>query len=153
MKLKHLLPMMALTATTAFAQGLTTGIDKANMNLAVKPGTDFYEYAGGGWMKAHPLTPEFSRYGQFNALDEMNRNRLKSLIEEMAAKQAAPGTLEQKVGALYRLAMDSVRRNREGFTPIKPLLERVAKVEDKQTYFFLVNELGRQGVPAFMSVG
>ena len=153
MKLKHLLPMMALTATTAFAQGLTTGIDKANMNLAVKPGTDFFEYAGGGWMKAHPLTPEFSRYGQFNALDEMNRNRLKSLIEEMAAKQAAPGTLEQKVGALYRLAMDSVRRNREGFTPIKPLLERVAKVEDKQTYFFLVNELGRQGVPAFMSVG
>ena len=85
--------MMALTATTTFAQGLTTGIDKANMNLAVKPGTDFFEYAGGGWMKAHPLTPEFSRYGQFNALDEMNRNRLKSLIEEMAAKRAEPGCL------------------------------------------------------------
>lgn len=142
---------MALTATTALAQGLTTGIDKANMNLSVKPGNDFFEYASGGWMKAHPLSPEYAQYGQFNVLDEMNRNRLKALIEEMAAQNAAPGSIEQKVGALYRLAMDSVRRNREGYTPIRPILERIAKIDDKQSFFYLTNELGRQGVPAFMS--
>jgi putative endopeptidase len=46
------------------------GVNRADMDLSVKPGDDFYEYAGGGWMKANPLTkhPEYSSYGVFNVL-------------------------------------------------------------------------------------
>lgn len=50
------------------------GIDLANMNTAVKPGQDFYEYAIGGWRKAHPLDAEHARNGSFTDLDEMNRS-------------------------------------------------------------------------------
>ena len=66
---KSLLSTLAFATTIALAQpALTSGIDKANMNLKAKPGTDFFEYAAGGWNAAHPLTPEFSRYVQFEAL-------------------------------------------------------------------------------------
>ena len=54
-----MLPALALAATSAWAQqqdNQSSGIDKANMDLSVKPGTDFYQYATGGWTAAHPLT-------------------------------------------------------------------------------------------------
>ena len=70
-------------------------------------------------MKAHPLTPEHARYGQFNELEEINQKRIRTLIEDLAQKPAASGSLAQKIGSLYRLSMDSVRRNREGYEPIR----------------------------------
>ena len=36
----------------------SAGVNVKDMNQNVKPGDDFYEYAGGGWMKANPLTAE-----------------------------------------------------------------------------------------------
>ena len=46
MKTKLLLLSLALATTSAFAQQtLGSGIDKANMDLTVKPGNDFYRYA------------------------------------------------------------------------------------------------------------
>lgn len=109
MQLKHVLLSAGLLATSVCAQTTLKGYDKANMDAAVRPGTDFYEYAAGGWMKAHPLTSEHSEYGQFHALDEVNRERIRTLIEELSQKKAEDGTLAQKIGGLYRLAMDSVR--------------------------------------------
>lgn len=153
MNLKLILAAMALTAMTAFAQAQHAGIDRANMDLSKKPGTDFYEYAGGGWMKAHPLTDEFSSYGQFHALDEANREQLRQLIEEMAAKKdATKGSLEQKVGAVYRLSLDSLRRNKEGYAPIKPYLEQIAQCADKPTLFHLTTRLTRQGLSDMIGV-
>ena len=58
MNTKTLLMSFSMIASAACAQNLTSGIDKANMNLNVKPGDDFYEYAAGGWLKAHPLDAE-----------------------------------------------------------------------------------------------
>ncbi len=153
MSLKSNLATLAFIAGSAWGQNLSTGIDRANMDLSQKPGNDFFEYAGGGWMKAHPLTPEYARYGQFNALDEMNRERLRSLIEGMAQRTDAPqGSLEQKIGALYRLAMDSTRRNREGYAPIRPILEQISAVRDHRAFIHLTGRLSRRGIGAFFSI-
>ena len=55
--------MSMAAAMTAAAQGdLQSGIDKKNMNLAAKPGTDFFEYAVGGWQKGHTVRPEDAHY-------------------------------------------------------------------------------------------
>ena len=109
MNVKALIFALSLTATmSASAQG-TAGIDRANMNLSVKPGNDFYEYAIGGWRKAHPLDAEHARNGSFTDLDEMNQKRILELIQEYSSKPQAQGTLGQKIGSLYNLAMDSVR--------------------------------------------
>ena len=47
------LSLMLIGGGTAFAQN--KGYDKENMNLAVKPGDNFAEYACGNWLKTHPL--------------------------------------------------------------------------------------------------
>ncbi len=148
MTLKTLLPTLSLAAGAAMAQG--TPIDRANMDLDVAPGTDFFEYAGGGWRKAHPLTPEFTRYGQFNYLVEENQKQLRGLIEGLAATPQPQGTLSQKIGSLYNLAMDSVRLNREGCQPVKPWLARVEAVTNRDEFQLLCAELSHRGVASLM---
>lgn len=155
MNIKYFLPALALAASSAWAQqdNLSSGIDKANMDLTAKPGTDFYQYATGGWTAAHPLTPEYSRYAQFDALAENNRKQLRELIEEMAAKQHKQGTLEQKIGSLYRLAMDSVRRNKEDYAPIKALLDEVQALNSRKAVQYEIAKLQSMGIPNFFSFG
>lgn len=146
MILKTILPFITMAATTTFGQSLSSGINKENMDLNAKPGTDFYEYAGGGWIKAHPLTPEYSSYAQFNALYENNNKQLRELIEGLAAQPQEQGSLAQKIGGLYRLAMDSTRRNKEGFDPIKPALAKIKAVKNKREYEIVVNRLMASGI-------
>ncbi len=95
------------------------GIDPANFDLSVAPSEDFYEYATGGWQKANPLKPEFSRYGSFDVLRENNEIRIRELFTRMEKTTAAPGSVEQKIGDLYRMGLDSVRLNAEGLDPVQ----------------------------------
>jgi len=151
---KSLLSTLAFAATTAMAQpALTSGIDKANMNLKAKPGTDFFEYAAGGWNAAHPLTPEFSRYSQFEALGETNNRQLRELIEELAVGKFVQGSLEQKIGAYYRLYMDSVRRNREDYEPIRPLLNEIESIRTRQDVQHAQARLHALNIENFFGIG
>jgi putative endopeptidase len=107
----------------------TAGINPADLDTSVSPGEDFYQYAGGGWMKANPLKPEYSSYGVFNDLAEKNRKQLRELFDGLAKEQHAKGSVGQKVTDLYNLAMDSVRLNKEGATPLKKDLAMVATIK------------------------
>lgn len=128
-------------------------IDKSNLDTTQKPGDDFYEYANGGWMKKNPLTAEYARYGQFDALAEKNREQLKELVLEQAAVKDAPeNSNAKKIGDLYNLAMDSTRRNAEGYTPIVDLLEQVADMKSNAEALPLTAKLMRQGVSGFFHV-
>ena len=128
-------------------------IDLANLDMNAKPGTDFYRFATGGWNDQHPLTDEYARYGQFDALAEKNRVQLQELVLEQAAKQNEPGSNAQKIGDLYNLAMDSTRRNSLGYSPIKPTLEQIATIQDKKEILPLSATLVRDGVSGFFYTG
>ena len=154
MKLKTILPTLALACGTAWAQpAQVSGIDKANMDLTANPGTDFYQYATGGWREAHPLTAEYARYSQFELLAENNRRQLRELIEGLAATQHPQGSLEQKIGSLYRLAMDSLRRNTEDFNPIRPLLTEIEAIDSRSGVQFEMARLSANGVSTFFDLG
>ena len=99
------------------------------MNPQISAGENFYEYAGGGWMKSHPLTAEYARYGVFHELDEKNREQIKELFAQLSSLKHAPGSVGQKVTDLYNLAMDSVRLNNEGVNPLKQDLLEVNQIK------------------------
>ncbi len=137
MKAKLYLPTAALAlAALAGCDGkkeaaLTAGINLANLDTTVVRGTDFYRYACGGWMEQHPLTGEYARFGSFDMLSENNREQLNGLIGELAAEQHEQGSIAQKIGDIYNLAMDSVKLNEEGMEPIRAELEQLATIQDK----------------------
>lgn len=155
MNLKHLIPALAFAVTGASAQttDLKSGLDRNDMDLSIKPGTNFFDYAGGNWRKSHPIPAEYSRYGSFEVLIENNERQLHDLIEQLAKEKHPAGSLEQKIGDLYNLAMDSTRRNREGWTPIKGQLEQVAAVKTLKDLTILSGQLGRYGVESYFGIG
>lgn len=150
MKKRTLIAACLLAAMSANAQSQVSGIDKKNMNLNVKPGTDFYQYAAGGWLKSHPLDAEHTNNGAFTDLYEENQKRIQELILEYASKPQKQGTLEQKIGTLYNMLMDSVRLNREGWEPLKPTLARIAAVKSNKEYQLVTAELDRRGEGTMM---
>lgn len=129
--MKHFISLaltVTMTANAALAAS-PRGIDRANLDPGVSAGQDFYDYACGGWMKAHPLTAEYSRYGTFDALGENNRKQVRGLVEDLAKQNAARGTNAQKVADLYNQGMDSIRLNREGAAPLQADLKRINKAK------------------------
>jgi len=126
---------MALTLTTIGCNKSakqTSGIDLANLDTTAIPKNDFYQFACGGWMKNNPLTAEYSRFGSFDQLGENNRKQLNELIQEIAGKTHETGSIEQKIGDLYNLSLDTVRRNNEGIAPALPYIKEVQSLSDKK---------------------
>ena len=123
-----------LFAAAPFAAGaqaqLKSGIDLTNLDTSVKPAEDFYKYACGGWMKKNPLPAAYSRFGSFDQLALDNNKRINSILTDLLKNTYQAGTTEQKLSDFYKLAMDSVRRNKEGVTPAMPL---IGEIEEAKT--------------------
>jgi putative endopeptidase len=136
MKIQHLKSYFAAlgiiaASYSASAQAPKKFIDPANMDLSVKPGDDFYQYASGTWVKNNPVPAKETRWGSFNELRDFNINAVRSLVEEAAADKSAPaGSVKRRVGDFYAAAMDSATIEKLGYTPIKPDLARVKKIKD-----------------------
>lgn len=151
MRKKVLVLSLAMVALSGMAQtNLSSGIDLKNLDTSVKAGDDFYHYAAGGWLKSHPLDAEHTDNGAFTDLYELNQKRIQGIILQYASKPQKQGTLEQKIGSLYNLMMDSVRLNREGWAPLKPTLDKIAAIKDKREYQLVTAQLDRNGEGTMM---
>lgn len=134
----------------AVAQGAVHGVNKADMDMSVRPGDDFYQYAGGGWLKANPMKPEYSSYGVFNDLAETNRKQIRELFENLSKEKHAFGSVGQKVADLYNMAMDSVRLNKEGAAPLQKDLDKVKAFSKKADFTaFIADQHLYKGNPFF----
>lgn len=155
MRKKHLLPfaafcLMAASCNTGKQQTeLTAGIQLANLDTMALPGTDFYQYACGGWVKNNPIPAEYSQYGSFTILAENNRKQIQGLIEELASVSHEAGSVAQKIGDLYKIVMDSVKLNQDGAAPIKAELDRLGSLKDTKQVYALLGELQRKGIVAY----
>ena len=126
------------TACTTKQQ--TTGIDLANLDTTAVPQNDFYQFACGRWMANNPLTPEYSRFGSFDKLGLNNLEQVNGLIKEIAAGTHQKGTVAQKIGDFYNMAMDTARRDKEGIEPVRKTLEKIADLNDRAELSFMLGE-------------
>ena len=110
----------------------SSSIDMSDLDTSVRPGDDFYQYACGGWIKNNPLPATYSRYSKVEKLLANNQERIKAILEDLQTGSFADGSTEQKLADLYRLAMDSQRRNQQGVEPLMGIfgqMEQAATVE------------------------
>ncbi|QJD98269.1 M13 family metallopeptidase [Mucilaginibacter robiniae] len=117
-------------------------IDPANMDPAVKPGDNFFEYANGGWLKQNSIPAKETRWGSFGILAEENNKKLINLLTEVSKTPSqAKGSIKQRVGDLYASAMDSVAIEKRGYEPIKTDLQRIDHITDLNG---VINEIAYQ---------
>ncbi len=136
---------LALVCQICPAQKTESESKRADMDLSVKPGDDFWHYAVGGWLKTHPLDKQHPQNGAFVDLYEQNNDRINALIMKYAKEQLPQGTDGQKIGSLYRLYMDSVKRNEMGYQPILPYLNQVRNTHTRKQLLHLMYDLDAKG--------
>ena len=150
--MKKLLTMMALaTMTVTGSAQLRSGINLSDLDTSVRPADDFYEYACGGWMKANPLPPAYSRFGSFDRLAEDNNKRINGILKELLENSYPEGSVEQKLSDLYKLAMDSARREQEGLSPVMPIIKKLEAAKTKDQLFAVQMELAPYGEQEFFA--
>jgi len=156
MKLTKIFVMMAMTSMTLTSSAQTelkSGIHLGDLDTSVRPADDFYEYACGGWMKANPLPAAYSRYGSFDRLGEDNNKRINGILTELLNNTYTKGTTEQKLSDLYKLAMDSVRREKEGIQPVMPLIKKLEAAKTMKQIFDVQLEMAKYGDSEFYRAG
>jgi len=143
----------------SFNRGIKAEMGKAielkNMDTKVLPGDNFYEYINGGWIKEHPVPPEYSQYGAFTILYEENQKKLRSLIEKVSAEENAPkGSVAQKIRDFYNSGMDTVTIEKMGIKPIEKELHKISKLQNKKevvTYMATMQRFGMSPVFYFFA--
>ena len=126
------------------------GFDIAGMDRTVVPGNNFYEFANGTWAKTTPIPADRSNYGMFTLLDDLSKERTRTIIEEQA-KQS-----NSKIGAAYSTFLDTAAIEANGLAPIQPWLDAVRALPGKAEYAALVARADRMSIsgpfPSFVNV-
>jgi putative endopeptidase len=106
------------------------GFDVSGEDQAVKPGDDFDMFANGTYLAHLQIPPDQTRYGSFNILRDLSEARVRIILEDAAAKDAAiePKTSGLKIGAAYKAFMDEARVEALGVKPLEKNLEEVRAV-------------------------
>lgn len=120
--------LFLLLSSFLFSQdpGKAKFIDPANMNLLVKPGDNFFEYAGGVWLKNAVIPAKETNWGSFTILRDFNVNALKKILTDASADVTTkPGSVKKRVADFYEAAMDSATIEQLGSDPIRADLKRV----------------------------
>ena len=123
-----------VVASCAPKQAKTTGINYAYMDTTARPGDDFAKYVTGHWIDYNEQPKEYPSWDAFSKLSEDNTYKLASLIQNIAAKEQKKGTVEQKIGDIYNMVMDSVRLNTEGAAPLKAHLAELDAIDSREAF-------------------
>lgn len=149
--------LVAATSLTpvVFAQApsSTPGFDLAALDRTVQPCDDFYQFACGGWLKSNPIPDDQASWSRFSELAERNRLVLKDILEK--ARPGTPGRspVIRQIGDYYASCMAEDAIDAAGVTPLRPLFDRVASLNDKADLPTLVGELHQQGFGVFFGFG
>lgn len=146
---------LALSIVVGCAEKAPKGtgvLKKEDMNLAVNPGDNFFEYANGTWMKNTPIPADKSRYGAFDILAERANEAVHNIIEEAAkAENAEPGSNLKKIQDFYAAAMDVEKIDRVGIQPLLPEFEKIASVQNATDLRNELIHLHKMGVNALFA--
>jgi len=148
---------LALSIIVGFTEKTPKGagvIKKEDMNLSVKPGDDFFEYANGTWMKNTPIPADRGSYTAFGIVAEAANGAVHDLLEEAAkTKNATEGSNLKKIQDFYATGMDQEKINAVGFKPLLPEFERIAAISNSEDLRKTLVHLHKMGVSALFGSG
>ncbi len=130
---------LALTAP-AWAADPKPGLDSTGFDPATRVQDDLFKAVNGGWLAKTEIPADKPQIGAFHLLRDLSDERVRAVVEELAAKPQKPGSVEAKIAAFYGSYVDIAAIDKAGLKPLQPLL---ASVDAIKTRADLARWLGR----------
>ena len=106
-------------------------LDVTAMDRTADPCVDFFKYSCGGWIKNNPIPPDQSSWDLYSKMQDGNTERLRAILESASAPDASRNAVTQKIGDYYASCFDEKAVEAKGSEPIKPMLDRIARLGSK----------------------
>jgi len=123
------------------------------MDRSVDPGTDFYRFADGQWLKDNPVPPDKSRWAAFSELAERNWFLIHGILED-ADRQSATlprHSPRREVGDFFASVMDTNRIEQLGVRPLAKDLRRIDRAGSVAEVFALLADFHQRGLGGLFS--
>ena len=123
-----------------------------SVDPTVNPCDDFYQYADGKWLSAHPIPADQAEWGVANPLQLWNETLLRETLEKTSAAEGRRTPNEQKVGDFYYACMDEKGIDAHTREWLQPELERIDAIQNKSDIALEVAHL-HQTIPGAWEQG
>jgi putative endopeptidase len=120
---------------------------------SVPPGTDFFRFANGGWLKANPIPPDRASWGVDTILERTNQAFIRTLIESIAAGESPEGSAQRKVADFYASGMDEKGIEAAGIAPLQAEFARIAALSSPHELPQEIAHLLSIGIAAPLQIG
>jgi len=128
-------------------------IDLDYLNTTVPPQDDFFEFSNGQWLKDNPVPASESRWGSFNELDQNNKKKLTTLLNEAKSIGGEQGSMNQILGDYYSAFMNMDLRNEVGIKAISDDMELVENISSKKQLSSIIAKLHNAGIASLFGFG
>jgi putative endopeptidase len=108
-------------------------LNSADLDPAIAACTDLNGFVNSKWLKANPVPGDQTTWGSFEILRERSLEVQHALVQQAAASQAKAGSVEAKIGDIWKTGNDEAKIEAAGLAPLQPQLDKIAALKDTAT--------------------
>ena len=97
---------------------------------AVRFQDDLFRAANGGWLARTEIPPDKSRFGAFSQLGDLSDQRLRDILDELAAHPPAASSDAHRVATFFTAYLDTELIEQAGLGAITPLLAEIDAISN-----------------------
>jgi len=131
----------------------TLSLKAADLDASANACQDLNAYVNGKWLKANPVPADRTTWGSFEVLAERTLAIQHALVEQIAQAQPAAGSIEAKLGDVWRTGMDEAAIDAAGIAPLQPQLKAIAGLKNAGAVVAWLRERYAQGQGFLFSFG
>ena len=130
---RHLLCLAPLALSLALV-GLAraapaAGLDIAGFDRQVRPQDDLFRAANGSWMAKTAIPADKSEFGSFTILSDLSDQRVREIVQGLAARPQAAGSEEAKIADFYKAYADLAAIDKAGLAAVQAQLASIDAIQ------------------------